>query len=137
MPRARSWRIFFECFLKVLKGLGGCLGAVVVSEASEDDFESHLGSKMEPKMRFFGSRKAFQDGLGHHVAFVAFSRRAGNAKIRFSYHRGAIFEGATARPKEAENRTKMVQKWYKNGAKMHTKTRSRSRSKTVRKKERF
>ena len=125
--------MLFEGF----KGLGGRLGAVVVSEASEDDFESHLGSKMEPQMRFFGGRKAFQDGLGHHVAFVAFSRRAGNAKIRFSYHRGAIFEGATARPKEAENQAKMVQKWYKNGAKMHTKTRSRSRSKTVRKIERF
>ena len=103
--------------MKVFKGLGGRLGAVVVSEASEDDFESHLGSNMGPKTMFFGSRKAFQDGLGHHVAFVAFSRRAGNAKIRFSYHRGAIFEGATARPKEAENRTKMVQKWYKNAAK--------------------
>ena len=36
------------------------------------------------------------------------------AKIRFSYHRGAIFEGATARPKEAENRTKMVQKCSQN-----------------------
>ena len=81
--------------------------------------------------------EASEDGLGHHVAFVAFSRRAGNAKIRFSYHRGAIFEGATARPKEAENRTKMAQKWYKNAAKMCSKKRSRSRSKTVRKKERF
>ena len=123
--------------MKLFKGLGGCLGAVVVSEASEDDSESHLGSKMEPKTKFSGSRKAFQDGLGHHVAFVAFSRRAGNAKIRFSYHRGAIFEGATARPKEAENRTKIVQKWYKNAAKMHSKKRSRSGSKTVRKIERF
>ena len=100
-------------------------------------FREPFGIQNGAENDVFGGRKAFQDGLGHHVAFVAFSRRAGNAKIRFSYHRGAIFEGATARPKEAENRTKMIQKWHKNATKMCSKKRSRSRSKTVRKIERF
>ena len=102
----------------LLKVLGGSLGVVVVSDAFRRHFESHLGAKMEPKSAFFWSPQASQDGLRHNARFVSYLRRAGIAKMRFSYHRGAIFEHTAGRARGAENAAKMEPNPCKNGTKI-------------------
>ena len=76
---------------------------------------------MELKPPFFGRPKASQDGLRHNVRFASYLGRAGIAKMRFSYHRGAIFEDAAGRARRAENDAKMEPKPNKNGAKIGSK----------------